>query len=301
MIHTYLRAIGFKQIRRMDALNRLLASAAKEADGQSVFAYGDYAHFCEMQKIYGQSMGIILFGEMDEEDQIGLHGYYPYFEGSEISTIGEVSVEKRMEDERYLGMCEDERVGVSLIFTVVNGLSYIGRAKEPEDPPAHADADRELPVRAVVFSALSVDGAILLPVQKKEGDFARAQKEMIKRHRLIRAAKSGDQDAMEELSYEDMDQYYTATRRLAREDVFTIVDTYFMPYGIECDRYSVMGEILAFRKRKNSATEEEVWQLKLSVNGIHMDVCISVDDLTGEPEIGRRFKGTIWLQGRIIG
>ena len=42
---------------------------------------------------------------------------------------------------------------------------------------------------------------------------------------------------------EDMDTYSMISRRIVREDIFTIVDSYFMPYGMECDQYNVMGEI----------------------------------------------------------
>ena len=29
------------------------------------------------------------------------------------------------------------------------------------------------------------------------------------------------------------------------------------------------------------------------------DVCINSEDLMGEPAVGRRFKGVIWMQGNI--
>ena len=86
---------------------------------------------------------------------------------------------------------------------------------------------------------------------------------------------------------------------IVTEDVFSIVDTYFMPYGIECDLYSIMGEILAVRRRKNSLTGVEVYQMKLNVNELQFDICVPADSVMGEPEIGRRYKGTVWLQGYI--
>ena len=93
--------------------------------------------------------------------------------------------------------------------------------------------------------------------------------------------------------------YSKVSRRLANEDVFSIVDTYFMPYGVECDLYSIMGEILAVRERYNFATGVRLYQMKLNVNELQFDVCVPADSVMGEPEIGRRFKGTIWLQGYI--
>ena len=116
---------------------------------------------------------------------------------------------------------------------------------------------------------------------------------------LLNAARNGDQTAIETLTLDDIDTYSQVSRRLKTEDVFSIVDTYFMPYGIECDLYSIMGEILAVRRRKNIVTGVEIYQMKLNVNELQFDVCVPVEEVMGEPEIGRRFKGTIWLQGYI--
>ena len=60
-----------------------------------------------------------------------------------------------------------------------------------------------------------------------------------------------------------------------------------------------MGEILAVRRRKNVSTGVELYQMKLNVNELQFDVCVPAAEVLGEPDIGRRFKGTIWLQGYI--
>ena len=105
--------------------------------------------------------------------------------------------------------------------------------------------------------------------------------------------------AIETLTLEDMDIYSKVSRRLATEDVYSIVDSYFMPYGVECDLYSIMGEILAIRERENTLTGERLYQMKLDVNELEFDVCVPKKEVLGEPEIGRRFKGEIWLQGYV--
>ena len=96
-----------------------------------------------------------------------------------------------------------------------------------------------------------------------------------------------------------IDNWGKPSARLLHEDVFSIVDTYFMPYGAECDMYSIMGEILAVRTRRNPVTDNKIYHMKLNVNELKFDVCVPADSVMGEPEIGRRFKGTIWLQGYI--
>ena len=62
---------------------------------------------------------------------------------------------------------------------------------------------------------------------------------------------------------EDMDTYSMISQRIVTDDIFSIVDSYFMPYGIECDQYSIMGEILDFMTFKNIITGEEICQLTL--------------------------------------
>ena len=115
----------------------------------------------------------------------------------------------------------------------------------------------------------------------------------------MNAARKGDQAAIETLTFDDMDLYSKVSKRLANEDVFSIVDTYFMPFGAECDMYSIMGEILAVRERINRMTGVRLYQMRLNVNELTFDVCVPAESVMGEPEIGRRFKGTIWLQGYI--
>ena len=72
-----------------------------------------------------------------------------------------------------------------------------------------------------------------------------------------------------------------------------------MPYGIECDRYSIMGEILEFQQMENEYTRENLYIMKLEVNGLIFDICVPAKEVMGEPAVGRRFKGEVWMQGRI--
>ena len=136
-------------------------------------------------------------------------------------------------------------------------------------------------------------------MEKNVGQVKRDREITSNRNRLISAARNGDEDAMESLTMEDIDTYSMISRRIVQEDIFTIVDSYFMPYGIECDQYNVMGEITEFVQTTNSRTGERLYQLSLLCNDITFDVCINEKDLMGVPEVGRRFKGVIWLQGKI--
>ena len=238
----------------------------------------------------GENMGICVRGEYDENNQFLMDYYVPFFKGSRISSYEDISVERHAEKESYAGICDDIKVGVSLIFYLQNVIAYLKRK--------HAG---RLPVQgtSLTLSALSTQGKIIMPIQKNEKDVKRTSQMSKDRNRLIAQARKGDEDAIENLTLDDMDTYSNIAKMIVKQDVLSLVDTYFMPYGIECDQYAIMGEILDVSKVKNPITKEEIWQMTLNCNDLIMDVCINSLDLYGEPDIGRRFKGSIWLQGMI--
>ncbi len=289
-MHQYLKAIGFGNIRTRNDLTNILDDVQESFNQQTIVSYRPGEDFCEVRKEYGQCVGISLCGELDENDIFQPAYYFPYFEGSGISTYSEIAVERKIEKEQYVGMCEDSRIGISLIFTLQNGTEYMRERQA---------GFVENITTSVTLSGLSLSGMILLPVIKDERQMKNEKEASDNRKMLLNAARNGDQTAIETLTLDDIDIYSQVSRRLANEDVFSIVDTYFMPYGIECDLYSIMGEILAVRRRANTMTGVEMYQMKLNVNELQFDVCVPVDSVMGEPEIGRRYKGTIWLQGYI--
>ena len=289
-MHQYLKAIGFGDIRTKNELKAVLRDVRENFNHQTIVSYRQGEDFCEIRKEYGQCIGISMCGELDENDVFEPAYYFPYFQGSGISTYSEIAVERKIEKEQYVGMCEDSRIGISLIFTVQNGIEYMRERQ--------AGFVKDL-TTSVTLSGLSLSGMILLPVIKDERKMESDREASDNRKMLLNAARSGDQTAIETLTLDDIDMYSQVSRRLANEDVFSIVDTYFMPYGIECDLYSIMGKILAVRQRKNSLTGTELYQMKLEVNEMEFDICVPVDSVMGEPEIGRRYKGTVWLQGYI--
>lgn len=289
-MHKYLKAIGFDGIRTRNDLRNVLNDVQDSFNHQTIVSYHPGEDFCEIRKEYGQCMGISMCGELDEDDVFKPAYYFPYFQGSGISTYSEIAVERKIEKEQYVGMCEDSRIGISLIFTLQNGIEYMREQQ--------AGFNENL-MTSVTLSGLSLSGTILLPVVKDEHKLKSEREASDNRKMLLNAARNGDQTAIETLTLEDIDTYSQVSRRLINEDVFSIVDTYFMPYGIECDLYSIMGEILAVRRRKNTLTGVEVYQMKLNVNEMQFDICVPAGSVMGEPEIGRRYKGTIWLQGYI--
>ena len=145
----------------------------------------------------------------------------------------------------------------------------------------------------------SIGGKILLPIKKSQKQIQKAKVAAKNRNSLIEAAKNGDEDAMESLTIEDIDLYSQISRRAMKEDLYSIIDSCFMPCGVECDQYSVIGEIEEVEKIRNIYTKEEIYRMKIESHDLEFVVCINSKDLLGEPQPGRRFKGQIWMQGTL--
>lgn len=288
-MHSYLKAIGFSEVNKEADAEKILDEVFHDYTDREV-AKGENSVFIQMKKEFAPNMGIMLCGDLDEN---GFHRqyYFPYFYGSGVTTTEEMMIEKRVNGDSYAGVCDDSRVGISIIFYLQNSARYL--KEEFRRKFLHKSM-------TATFSGLSTGGMILFPVKKDLQQEARVrEKSTAKRNQLLSAAKNGDQDAIESLTIEDMDLYSMISRRMYMEDLYTIVDTFFMPYGIECDQYQIMGNIIECKKVKNSVTDEAIYQMNLECNDLVFDVCINEKDLMGEPETGRRFKGNIWLQGRI--
>ena len=289
-MHKFMRAIGFSTLTDRKTLRDLLTDVIMNADKRSYTINQEEVMLGEFCRNFADSVGIAVCGAFDNDDKFVYDYYYPYLAGSGITSYEDVSVERHAAKDSYAGVCDDVKVGISLIFYLRNRIPYV-----------KAQSAGLLPVRGttLTLSALSVSGNIMMPIQKDEEQKQRIQRDSVNRRNLLAAARKGDEDAIETLTLEDMDMYSTISRKIQKEDIFSLVDTYFMPYGVECDQYSVLGEIVGMRMVTNEITEEKIYILTICCNELTFDVCINIIDLFGEPQVGRRFKGVIWLQGHI--
>lgn len=289
-MHKYMRAIGFSKLNDRKELQKLLTDIVVNGTDRAYTSNGENTLLAEFSRDFSENIGIAVCGEFDEDDKFTYDYYYPYLRGNIISSEEDVSVERHAAQESYAGVCDDIKVGVSLIFYLQNMIPYV-----------KAENAGVLPVRGTTLclSALSTKGTVMMPIKKTEKDLIKNRRSFMTRSQLINAARNGDEEAIENLTLEDMDTYTTISKRIQKEDVFSLVDTYFMPYGIECDHYSILAEIIECNLIKNKVTEEEIYIMTVNCNDLIFDLCINKEDLYGEPASGRRFKGVIWMQGYI--
>ena len=289
-MHSYLRAIGFSEIKTRKLLENIYVSSLKNPNRKMITTTGIDTSLIQFEKDFGEKMGLTLLGEYDINGSLSIEHYFPYLKGDVFMEFENISVEKQTDKESYAGVCEDIRLGMTLIFYVLNISDY---AKSKWLNYSNRNLTR------VKLSGLSNGGTILLGVMQDESSKAFEEKLKKRRNRLLSEAKNGNTEAIESLTLEEMDTYATLSGRIHYEDILSIVDTCFMPCGVECDHYMITAHILKVTEIYNAHTKELVYNLFLQCNDVYLNVAINAKDLQGEPKEGRRFRGEIWLQGHI--
>ena len=288
-MHKFLRAVGFSKIRKRD-LELITEEIIEHPELMKVTRDSEGNEFAEYTKSFGANLGIIVRGNYDENEEFHMEYYFPYALGTDISTQEQIDIEKHAEKESFAGVCDEMRVGVTLIFYLQNVADFLSE---------HRKNIHVKNLHGAILSGLSVEGNILLPIEQKKAAKLQANNKREKRSQLLAEAREGNEEAIESLTIEDMDTYSSLSKRITKEDVLSIVSSCFMPYGIESDQYSVIGEILELDEITNSLTNEKLYSMKVECNDIIFNITINQQDLLGEPAVGRRFKGNIWMQGTV--
>ena len=294
-MHDYMRAIGFSNDFSREGFKRLLSNVAYDADETFMSSENDKVVKLEYVKYFGTDIGLIIRGTMETaesgKDEIFIDYTVPFLRAKAISSTEKVVFEKHSATDEYVGICDDYRLGMPLIFHLQNMINYLSKKDEIDNSA--------IDVLHVSLAALSLKGAVMMPIEKNESEEAELKKRRTNRENLLRRARTGDENAIENMAIEDMDTFSLLRKKAQTEDVYSLVESYFMPSGIECDEYSVLGEIKDVSENINTITGEEICILDVVADDIYFSVCIRKDDLMGEPEIGRRFKGNIWMQGHV--
>lgn len=288
-MHKFMRTLGFSMYQKKQDMEKLLRRLAKEAERTGILTDTDGSRLCELRTEIAPGTGVAIVGQLSEKGTFRREYYYPYTKSTEISSRAECSIQRHTERETYAGLLDEYKVGISLIFYIENSMEYRIRL---------ADRQSVQPTGAAL-TGFSVQGRILLPIQKTEQQAEDSKQAARVRSKLLEAARHGDEDAIETLTMEDIDKYSMVSRRIVNEDVYSIIETCFMPCGVECDQYSVIGEITGIEKMANRITKEEICKLRLDCNDMIFHTLINKQDLLGVPEIGRRFKGQVWMQGTV--
>ena len=205
-MHQYLRAIGFSEKMSRKELDIMMKKMILKNDKNDVVREEDGTAFVEIHKKFGENIGITLCGELDQD---GFHQeyYFPYLEGSEVSTREDLMVEQSGSGETYTAACEDPRVGVTLIFFLQNAAA-LKREK--------LQGNLTQKEQSTILTGLSLEGKILLPIYRNAMQMAYEKESISKRKNLLADARKGNEEAIESLTLEDIDTYSMISKKLPR-------------------------------------------------------------------------------------
>jgi len=184
-------------------MKKIILDVIKNYDTKNVIQDYPDGTFAEFSRNYGNGCGITVCGQYDEEDRFHVEYYYPFFRGTGVTTQEAVTVEKHVDKNAFSGACDDLRIGITLIFYLQNAAEYMkesGKEKNDNHP--------------LILSGLAGEGKILLPVLKDKEAVKVEQESAKNRSSMIAAARNGDEEAMENLTMEEMDTYSMISTRI---------------------------------------------------------------------------------------
>lgn len=287
-MYEYLSSIGFETFKDKKIGNKLIEMAITSPSEKYISNFGEDVIKVRIIKYVGDRLGFLLHGELDEQEEIKVENIIPYLKGKFLIDTNEVDVEKVIDMDEYNVSCEDTEAGIPISFYLQNVVEYL-EVKDKKD----------VYINGIRLVGISKEGSIILPIDKDEEDIIIEDEEEQFHSELLQAARDGDEEALELLAFEEEEISEMIEERLKYEDLFSIIDGYFMPYGLNGEEYAILANIKEVQLVKNNITNKKVYIIGVKCLGLEFEVIINKEELVGQPEVGRRFKGIVWLQGHL--
>lgn len=104
-----------------------------------------------------RGIGVAMYGELNEQDEMEIEYYYPYILNEEVTSRAECSIQRHTEKETYAGLLDEYKVGLSLIFYLLNPIEYRECYRKERE---------RLQVTSVSLAGFANRGKVLLPIKK---------------------------------------------------------------------------------------------------------------------------------------
>lgn len=285
-MHEFLQAIGLKSLKTKKELKLLTEWVLARPDRFRVSDTGDEENVAMAERLTADSAGVAVVGSVNEQGTMVPEYYFPFLQSRVASSDAPISVEKQVARNGYIGLVEDDRLNLSLIFHVKNVIDAVKCEKGAD-------------FKSVSLSLLASDATVLLPIAVPEKVLKSREERKKRQEKLMNDLANGDTEAFEKMARESVERFEKMMARVEKADVYSVVDSFFMPHGMESDRYYFLGTITNCREEENRLTEEKFYVMVIDVNGVEFSVSVNASDLTGVPAEGYRLRGHGWLLGEL--
>ena len=114
-MHRFLRAAGFSMYQKKKDIRALLRCLAREAGTSSCLQLDRETELYEIKTEVAPGIGVAMYGELNEQDEMEIEYYYPYILNEEVTSRAECSIQRHTEKETYAGLLDEYKVGLSLL------------------------------------------------------------------------------------------------------------------------------------------------------------------------------------------
>ena len=179
----YLKAIGFSDLNSRKKIDELIYEIKKNPSRKNWFQIDEEEAIFIYEKDFAEAVGIAVIEVMDRDGYRVTDHFYPYVRGANYLYHEDLEFEHYTDKEGYAGICDENNIGIPLIFHVNNPVDYLkivyGKFHDK--------------VNSITLSGMSKKGMIILPVEKDEFQEREERKGNELRNEMIDAAKAGDQ------------------------------------------------------------------------------------------------------------
>lgn len=337
-MHKYLRAVGFSNYQKKSQIDDFFKENLKDENLISTYISQDM-RLCGQYNInVCQGAGVSVIGEQEKNQLALMDFYYPYLKGYDYTLIQECTIERHSDKDSYAGIIDDYRMGIAIIFYLTNGNVYNSLIKtyKPTDIKIDRIFLSALSISGRII--LPIDKKELSEnefadkskLNEEFDNIVVDDKNYDEDSEDYEDESDEDDDSIDSFMDDapittrligDMDDFSDGLggkavsigigiklpkdpigeqeARLKNEDLYSIVETSIVPYGIECDKYQIVAEILSVNRKTNKFTGENLVEMRVDTMGLQFNLMINENDLEGEPLPGRRFRGVIWLLGEV--
>lgn len=283
----FLKVIGFSEIDN-NGLQTILDDVLNNPSCRYIIGKDRDDIFIEYIKYFGKNIGIAVRGFFDSEEKVKIQSWAPYIETSNKTEITEVDIDMNDKKECF-AICLEEETGNQIGFYLQNVVDFM-----------NVEDDEDTTISGAYMVGLAIEGTVIFPIKKDfiDGIIEGEKNNLYKS--LIKLVREGDNEAEQILQIQEQEMTETLVHRLDKEDLFSVIENYFLLNDDKNLIYNILGTIQKVDIIKNTTTKEKIYKLSINTMGIDMDICINSKNLLGMPMVGMRFKGKCWIQGRLI-
>ncbi len=291
MMHQYLSAVGLRKLKTRQDLQRLLQWVTEAPDVFRAATLPGGDPLAMATRFFAGDAGISVVGGLDETGAIIPEWYFPCLKPDFLTSDEPVTVERKASGNGYLGMSDDYRFGMSLIFHVQN-VTEMAKQEQKAGGPGFS-------MNRASLGLLLSDATVLLPISEDAEPISlRPDVQMSSLEEELRDAAE-DPEKLERFNLDIMERYERFARNLESSDILSVVDNFFMPNGLESECYYFLGRIDSVCDYFNEMTGERFYRMNVNVNDVQFTAAVNEADLTGVPLEGYRIRAHGYLLGDV--